>query len=196
MGDIIAIILAAGESKRMKTPKMLLPFKGKTMIEKVIDNVTGSGVDKTLVVLGAGKDDILKVIGKYPVWHCYNKNYEQGMLSSVKCGFQSLPKGFEAALVFLGDQPMISAEVVNAVIDAYHSSKKGIIIPVYNSKRGHPLLINSKYREAIEKLEPNKSLRFIVNKFRSDVLEIETKAPGILKDIDTNEDYLKELNQS
>lgn len=194
-GGLWAIILAAGESRRMNAPKMLLPFNGQTIIEKVIKNVSGSGVDKIMVVLGAGKDDILKVIRKYTVNHCYNHNYMQGMLSSVKCGFRSLPEDFEAALVFLGDQPMIPAEVVNAVISAYRSSNKGIIIPVYNRKRGHPLLIDSKYRDEIEKLESKASLRFIAQKFHNDVVEVETKTPGILKDIDTQEDYLRQLNE-
>jgi molybdenum cofactor cytidylyltransferase len=195
MGDIVALILAAGESKRMKTPKMLLPFNGKTIIEKVIDNIIGSGVDKIMVVLGAGKNDILQVIRNYSVMHCYNRNYMQGMLSSVKCGFRSLPYGCDAALVFLGDQPMIPAEVVETVISAYRNAKKGIVIPIYNSKRGHPLLIDTKYKDEIEKLDMKDNLRFIAQKFPNDVLEVETKAPAILKDIDTQEDYLKELNQ-
>jgi len=190
-----AIILAAGESKRMETPKMLLPFNGKTIIENVIENVTGTGVNKTMVVLGASKDDILKVIGKYSVEHCYNQDYKQGMLSSVKCGFRSLPEDFEAALVFLGDQPMIPAEVTDVIISAYRNSKKSIVLPVYNKKHGHPLLITSKYRDEIEKLKSGESLRFIIQRFPSDVLEVKIKTPGILKDIDTMEDYFKELNQ-
>ena len=149
-----------------------------------------------MVVLGARKDDILKVIRNYPVTHCYNKNYEQGMLSSVKCGFKSLPAGYDAAMIFLGDQPMISPEVTNEVINAYRSSKKGIVMPVFNNKRGHPLLIDSKYRDQIEKLDTKESLRFIAQKFPGDVLEVETKAPDILKDIDTQEDYINETNQN
>jgi molybdenum cofactor cytidylyltransferase len=194
-GCIWALILAGGESMRMKAAKMLLPYNGKTIIETVIENVTGSGVDKTVVVLGAGKEDILKVIRKYSVMHCYNKDYGQGMLSSVKCGFRFLPDDFEAAMVFLGDQPMIPSEVADTIISAYRTTKKGIVMPVYDRKRGHPLLIASKYRDEIEKLGTVENLRFIAHRFPSDVLEVETKISGILKDIDTREDYLKELNQ-
>jgi molybdenum cofactor cytidylyltransferase len=196
MSDIWAIILAAGESKRMKIPKMILPFKGKTIIEKVIENVADSEVDKTLVVLGSDKDDILRKISHLPVMHCYNENYKQGMLSSVKCGFRSLPQKFRAALVFLGDQPTIESDVINMVISAYKTSAKGIIIPVFRNKHGHPLLIDSKYRDEVEMLKPDETLRALTHKFSDDVFDVEANTLDILKDIDTQDDYLKELKQA
>ena len=194
MSEIWGIILAGGESTRMKVQKLLLPYQGKTMIEKVIENVTHSGVDNILVVVGSNRDEILGVIDNLPVSHCYNDNYKQGMLSSVKCGFRSLPGTFEAALVFLGDQPMIPAEAVNIVILAYRQSHKGIVIPVNQKKRGHPLLIDSKYSEEIEKLEEQEGLRGLAIKFPDDVLEVEVNLSGILNDIDTLEEYLNAIN--
>lgn len=194
--ELWAIILAGGESKRMKAPKMLLPFKGKTIIEKVIENVTSSDVHKTVVVLGAEHDTIIKVITGLPVTHCYNDNYKEGMLSSVKCGFRSLPDDFEAVLVFQGDQPMIRPLAVNKVINAWRKSGKGIVVPVFEKKRGHPLLIDRKYKEEIEKLNDGEGLRSLAIKFHSDVLEVDVNAPEILRDIDTQEDYLNEINQT
>lgn len=196
MSDIWAIILAAGESKRMKVPKMILPFNGKTIIERVIENIINSEIDKTLVVLGSDKEDILKMISQLPVTHCYNENYTQGMLSSVKCGFSFLPRTFSAALVFLGDQPMIEPDVINKVIAAFRTSGKGIIIPVFGNKHGHPLLISSKYRDEIEILKPDETLRALIHRFSEDVFEVEVNTPDILKDIDTQEDYLNELKQN
>jgi molybdenum cofactor cytidylyltransferase len=196
MSELWAIILAAGESKRMKVPKLLLPYNGKTIIECVIENVIGSEVDKTVVVLGAYNEEILKVAGLQTVKICYNENYMQGMLTSVKCGFNFLPQNFAAALVFLGDQPWIRPDIINLVISAYRATGKGIIMPSFNSKRGHPLLIDSKYRDEISKLEPVRGLRALSMRFPSDVLEVETKSSEILKDIDTFEDYFKGLNQT
>jgi molybdenum cofactor cytidylyltransferase len=196
MNEIWAIVLAAGKSSRMKTQKLLLPFQGKTMIEKVIGNVTNSAVDRTLVVVGCNKDEILAVIDYLPVSHCYNENYKQGMLSSVKAGFRSLPETFEAALVFPGDQPMITPEAVNIVIRAYRQSNKGIVIPVFQKRRGHPLLINSKYREEIEKLEDQEGLSGLACKFPEDVLEVDVNLPGILKDIDTPGEYLESIKSN
>ena len=195
MGDIWAIVLAAGESKRMGFPKMLLIFNGKTMIENVIGNVTMSDVDNTVVVLGADREALLELVGKSSVKYCYNDNYKDGMLSSVKCGFRNLPLDFEAVLVFQGDQPFITPKVINTVIEAYRLSGKGIVIPVYYNKRGHPILIGRKYRDNIEKLVISEGLRSLAYQFSDDVLEVDTDDSGILRDFDTYEDYKKEINQ-
>ena len=195
MSDIWGMILAAGESKRMKVQKLLLPFEGKTMIERVIENVIHSGVDNTLVVIGSHSDEILKIIEHLPITTCYNNNYKQGMLSSIKCGVRSLPANYDAVLVFLGDQPMIPKEAVNMVIQAYKNSNKGIVIPTFQKERGHPLLIERRYREEIEKLEESEGLRALAVKFADDVLEVETNLPGILRDIDTKEEYEDAINQ-
>jgi molybdenum cofactor cytidylyltransferase len=195
MGGLWGIILAAGESKRMRFPKMLLTLNGKTMIENVIVNVTGSDVDNTMVVLGADRDILIELVEKSSVKYCYNDNYKEGMLSSVKCGFRNLPSDFEAVLVFQGDQPMITPKVINTVIEAYRLTGKGIVIPVYEKKRGHPLLINRKYRNEIEKLDIREGLRSLAYQFSDDVLEVETDNSGILRDFDTYEDYKKEINQ-
>ena len=193
MGEIWAVILAAGESKRMGLPKMLLTFSGRTMIEKVITNVSESKIDKIIVVLGAYRDALVELISKLPVKYCYNDNYKKGMLSSVQCGFRNLSSVCRAVLVFQGDQPLITSNAINEVIEAYLSSGKGIVIPVYKGRRGHPLLIDIKYRDEIEKLNPDKGLRSLACMFSDDVLEVDTNESGILTDFDTYEQYKKEL---
>jgi Uncharacterized MobA-related protein len=195
MNDIWAIILAAGESRRMGLPKMLLMFNGLTMIETVLKNISESKVDNILVVLGAGKNAIAEKIGKLDIEFCYNENYKEGMLSSVKCGFRNLPHDFKAAMVFQGDQPLIAASAINKIIEAYLSSKYGIVIPVYDGKRGHPILIDRKYRNEIVKLSPRVGLRELTLRFHDDILEVKTEEPGILKDFDTYKEYLEGTNQ-
>jgi len=195
MGELWAIILAAGESRRMGSPKMLLPFRGKTMIENVIANVSESKADNLMVVLGAEKESIIRLIGEMSLEYCFNESYREGMLSSVQCGFRNLPSDLSAVLVFQGDQPLITPIVIDAVIEAYLSSGKGIIIPVYKSRRGHPILIDIKYRDEIGKLSSVIGLRSLAEKFPGDVLEVDTDEPGILRDFDTYEEYLEEINQ-
>jgi len=195
MGDIWALILAAGESKRMGTPKMLLTFNGSTMIETVAANVTRSNVNQTLIVLGAEKESIVHLPGLQPVICCFNDNYKEGMLSSVKCGFRNISSGTRAVMVFQGDQPLITTQVINSVIEAYLTSEKGIVNPVFNNRRGHPVLIDIKYRDEIEKLSHNVGLRSLAYMFPEDVLEVSTNEPGILRDFDTYDQYLKEINQ-
>jgi molybdenum cofactor cytidylyltransferase len=196
MGAIWSIILAAGESKRMGFPKMLLPINGKPMIENVILNVEESVSDGILVVLGASCEKIVDLVSKYDVRHCYNENYKEGMLSSVQCGFRNLQPDIDAVLVFQGDQPFIAPAVINSVISAYRESGKGIVIPVFKGKRGHPLLLGMKYREAVDTIDPGEGLRSVARLYRDDVLEVETADQGILRDFDTYDDYMKELNQT
>ena len=186
-----AIILAAGSSRRMGTPKMMLPFAESTMIETVIDHVLASNVDSVLVVLGANHEKIREVVDPLPLEVCYNEKHESGMLSSVMCGFNALPEDTGTALIFLGDQPGIPPQVTNTVIDAYNDSLHGIVIPVYNHHRGHPLLVDYKYKREIEKLDLETGLRTLMHHFPHDVLEVEVDEAGILMDIDTKEDYHK-----
>lgn len=195
MDALWAIILAAGESKRMGSPKMLLPFSGSTMLETVLQNVKGAGLKNIIVVLGEKNDKILELVSNAHVMHCYNDDYKSGMLSSVQCGFRNIPEDFDAALVFQGDQPLISPLSVRSVIEEYISADFGIVIPVFAKKRGHPILIDSKYRDKIEKLDPSKGLRSLASLYPEDVLEVETNDPGILRDFDTYEDYINGINQ-
>ena len=196
MSEIWGIILAAGESTRMKTQKLLLPFQGTTILGTVIENLSRSKIDKSLMVIGCDRDEILKSIENYSISHYYNENYKQGMLSSVKTAFRSLPETFEAVLIFPGDQPLITPEAINSVITAYRESRKGIVIPVFEKKRGHPLLVDRKYREEVEKLADAEGLRGLSRKFPDDVLEVEVGLPGILRDIDTPEEYLESIKSN
>jgi molybdenum cofactor cytidylyltransferase len=165
------------------------------MIENVIANVSESKADNLMVVLGAEKESIIRLIGEMSLEYCFNESYREGMLSSVQCGFRNLPSDLSAVLVFQGDQPLITPIAIDAVIEAYLSSGKGIIIPVYKSRRGHPILIDIKYRDEIGKLSSVIGLRSLAEKFPGDVLEVDTDEPGILRDFDTYEEYLEEINQ-
>lgn len=186
---IWALVLAAGESRRMGRSKQLLPFENQTILETVIDHIVQSTVDETLVVLGSNREKIEEVIKDLPVKSVYNPSYKEGMLSSAQKGFGSLPEEAEAALIFLGDQPKIPTSVIDQVIRAYHSSEKGIVLPVYDQKRGHPVLISTKYREEVAHLNHQIGLRELIHNHPEDILEVDLDSSSILEDIDTPEDY-------
>ncbi|MDD4644375.1 MAG: nucleotidyltransferase family protein [Bacteroidales bacterium] len=195
MTGIWAIVLAAGESRRMGSPKMILPYEGKTIIERVLDNILVSDVDQVVTILGCYREEILKITGNYPVKHFYNSNYKEGMFTSVQCGFRFLPDDFRAVILFLGDQPMAETAVINRLINAFGESDKGIAIPVFDNKRGHPLLVSSKYRNEIITLDEPDGMRGFLRNHPDDILEVETVNPSILKDIDTREEYLREISE-
>ena len=196
MNGIWAIVLAAGESKRMGTPKMLLPYNDVTIIEQVIRNLMDANVDRVVVVVGAGKEEIMKVPRRYDVFHCYNENYKSGMLSSVKCGFYSLPEGCLAALIMPGDQPMTGPGEINRVISSFLENDRGLIMAVHNGKRGHPLIVDMKYLEEVLSLPEEAGLRALAERHPDDVLESDTDDPSVLRDIDTQEDYMNEISKT
>ena len=191
---IFAIILAAGKAKRSKIPKVLLPFRGKTIIEIVINNILQSKVDKTIVVLGAHHSEIEDKINKFPVEIVLNPDFRRGMLTSVHIGFQALPANAQAALVARGDQPGIPFGVINEIIIAYKKTGKGIVLPVFNKERGHPVLIDLKYKQEIQKLGPDVGLRGTVYSHPDDTLEIDVQSEDILHDIYNMDEYKIDLN--
>lgn len=190
---IYAMILAAGESKRMGKPKLILPFGETTILGTVINNVLSSKADKILVVLGSDAEKIRKKIENLSLEITTNPGYQKGMLSSVQWGFKNLPENAKAALVCLGDQPGISTVVINKVIDVYKRTRKGIVIPVYKKNRGHPVLIDIKYRKDVKNLNPDIGLRELVYNHPEDTVEVKVETPSILNDIDDPDDYRKEL---
>lgn len=195
MNGVWAIVLAAGESRRMGTPKMLLPYSDVTVIEQVIRNLLAAEVDRIIVVLGASRDEIMKVTRNYDVFHCYNDDYKSGMLSSVKCGFYSLPDGCLGALIMPGDQPMTSTAEINRVINAFIGSDKGLVMAAHGGKRGHPLIVDMKYIDEVLNLQEGEGLRGLASRHPEDVLESETDDESVLRDIDTQEDYMNEISK-
>jgi molybdenum cofactor cytidylyltransferase len=185
-----AVVLAAGESKRMGKQKLLLPWGEKTMIEEVIGHLLESKVHEILVVLGADSPRVEKKIKPLPVKTTVNPYYKKGMLSSVQWGFKKTEKDVQGVLVCLGDQPLIPFSVIDRILDSYEESKKGIIIPVYKKKRGHPVLIDAQYRKEVETLDSNIGLRALMRRHPQDIFEVDVDTPGILKDIDTKTDLI------
>lgn len=195
MSEIRAIILAAGSSRRMGTQKLLLPYGKSTILETTISHVLDSDIDMTMVVLGADHDRILQTIGHLPVQHCMNENHPDGMLSSVICGLRNVSPGCDAVGIFPGDQPDIPPEIINRIIKIYRQSPQGIIVPVYSSRRGHPLLVDMKYRALIEQLDPDQGLRALLRQHPDDILEIQVDEAGILFDIDDRAAYTAALGR-
>lgn len=175
----------------MGTPKQLLPW-GKTIIlQQVIDNATASHLAQVILVLGSRAAEIADKITLSPKTRIViNKDHLEGMSSSVICGIKNAPAGAEAFMLLLGDQPFITPAIIDRVLDEYQKSKPGIVIPVYNGKRGHPVIFSAKYKPELLAIADN-GAKAVVNNHPGDVLEIPLDAPEILTDIDTPQDYQK-----
>lgn len=194
-GEVWSVILAAGESTRMKEQKLLMPFGESTMIEKVVEENLSSKTDRVMVVLGSDNNSIMEKLSGHTLKTVYNEDYTKGMFSSVKKGIGSLPENCSAAIISLGDQPMISREVIDKMVGSFASGSTGIIIPVFEGRRGHPLLIPARYFMEILNLAADDSLRTILSAHPGDILEIDVDTGDILRDIDTREQYDNEINK-
>ncbi len=189
---IWAVILAAGESRRMGTQKLLLPFGETTVVGAVVGTALASRVDRVLAVLGADRDAVRQELEPLGIDFAINENFAEGMLSSVQAGFRALPADAEAAVVMLGDQPFLPARVVDAVVEAFRQSGKGIVVPAFQGRRGHPVLIGLKYRDEVLALDPKDGLRRLMRAHPEDVFEAEVEDANILRDMDVPEDYAAE----
>jgi molybdenum cofactor cytidylyltransferase len=186
---IWAVILAAGESRRMGTQKLLLPFGEATVVEAVVRTALASGVDRAVAVLGADRESIRARLEPRGVDFAVNERYAEGMLTSIQAGIRALPPEAEAAVVMLGDQPFLPPSVVDTVIQGRRESGKGIVIPVFRGRRGHPVLVDLKYRAETLSLDPADGLRRLMRSHPDDIAEVEVDDPNILRDLDTPEDY-------
>lgn len=184
-----ALILAAGRSRRMGTPKLLLPYDGTSVIQNVVRKVRAAGVPSVLVVLGAECDSIKDILKDDPVKFVRNPDFSRGMLSSVQSGLRALPRAGTWVMVLLGDQPALSQSSIRAMLHARERTAKGILVPAYKGRRGHPLLFDLKYKKDVLALDPAIGLRQLLINHPHDILEVEVEDEAVLKDIDTPEDY-------
>ena len=193
---VYAIVLSAGMSTRMGSPKQLLPFGDRTVLQRIVDVLLRADLAGVVVVLGHRAEAVRESLAGRPVDFCLNPDYREGMFSSVRCGLSALPPGANAALIVLGDQPQIDAEVVRRVVAAYREGEKGIVIPTFEGGRGHPALVDlGRYRDEIFELSGEAGLKPVMRGHPEDTLELPVDEAGILRDIDTPEDYRAELQR-
>lgn len=190
---VVGIILAAGLSVRMGNFKQLLPLEGHTVVEHVVGQVEQC-LKEIIVVLGHRAEEVADVLKNTPVRCIFNRDYAVGMTSSVQCAIASAPHA-GGYLICLGDQPGISGDIVDQVVAAVQAEGKGIVIPTYKEKRGHPVYINRSYAEEILALPEDKGLNTVTRGHPEDTLELPITSREILDDMDTPADYQRELER-
>jgi len=190
---ICAIVLAAGQSHRMGTQKLLLPFGATTVIAHIADELLRSIIDKVYVVVGYERNRIIKELSGRPISIVTNPDYTADMLSSVRCGLKALPKKCEAVLVTLGDQPSVTSELVDEMVQSFTRTNKGILVPLYRGKHGHPILFSELYYHEILTRYDNVGLRGLLHAHPEDIFELNVSTSAVLLDMDSPEDYQRQL---
>ncbi|MGQ4914322.1 MAG: nucleotidyltransferase family protein [Candidatus Asgardarchaeia archaeon] len=189
---ISAVILAAGESRRMGLgkSKVLLKLNEETIIERLIHVLQDSNVSDIIVVLGHNPEEIESVIRNYDVKIVYNYAYEHEMTSSFIMGLSRVSMLSEAAFLVLGDQPLLTKKLITDMLDAYEKTSALIISPIYKGKKGHPVLFDRTLFTEILSLGPHGIIRDIIHRHRGRMITVKADI-GAVFDIDTPEDYKK-----
>ena len=192
---ISAIVLAAGESKRMGQTKQLLEWEGTTILQRVLENLCRSQMDEVILVLGHEADRILQRVDTRQVKVVINKNYREGMITSIQQGLMNLNDKAEAFFIVLADQPGVGPEVFDRLISEFRrvTPSKSIVLPTFHGRRGHPALFSAKYREEALRIEGDVGFRQVLQEHPEEILTVEMDTDSILQDIDTPDDYQKRL---
>ena len=196
---ISSILLAAGESKRMESEnKLVKEVNGIPILKYAVKNILGSSIDELIIVLGHEKEIIESIIEKNrKIKFVYNKNYKNGVTSSIRTGLEFISKKTEAFFICLGDMPNVNQNIYNKLIKARYSYnkklktnlKKEIIIPTYNSQEGNPLLFSKFMKKKFLNIKEDFESEKIIKLNREKVLNVPFKNDGVVLDFNIQEDF-------
>jgi molybdenum cofactor cytidylyltransferase len=186
------IVLAAGDSTRMGQPKALLDWRGKALVDHVLDTAREGGCRRFHVVLGKDAAAIRSGAKLADASVIVNEHPEQGQVSSLKLGMRAQDFSTDCCIVWPVDVPLVRASDVRALIDAYakwRASLMRIFIPTHKGKRGHPMLVDIGFRQPFMELAANETARKVIEDKADQVKEVATENGGVLVDIDTPDEY-------
>ena len=189
MKDVAAIVLAAGRSRRMGQFKPLLPFGDRTVIDHCINNLRRGGVENIVVVVGHRAADLQKHLQTANVVLAVNPDPDSKMSDSVARGVSQIPSSTKAILITPVDHPAVPAEVVTCIIESWQNGA-GLVVPTWEGRGGHPVLVDSAYRNELLGLDPDRGLRGLFGSHPGQVTRLTVDSSYIARDMDTWDDYV------
>ena len=187
---ISGILLGAGESKRMGVNKLLLPWRRKTVLEHCFETLHQSKVKEVVIVLNIRNKEIVNLFQGLKVKIIVNPYSKRGMSTSIRKGLEAIHPRCDGILIALGDQPFLKTRTINALIRAFDQGKEGIIIPSFQGRHGHPVIFHRRYRRELLNLKGDVGGRSIIERHPGDIRVVPIKSVGVVKDIDTWQDYM------
>jgi molybdenum cofactor cytidylyltransferase len=192
------VILAAGSSTRMGSPKQLLKIKGESLIERILDAALGSKLETIFLVLGHEFQKIQQAlgpkIGDPRLELLVNYQYQKGLSQSLRCGLERVKDIYPSVMFLLGDQPLIDSKIIDHLLEVFWSADQEICVPTYRGQRGNPVIFSQKTYPELEKLAGDKGARDLIQALSDKVLFVELEKPLLFFDIDTEEDLKRYKN--
>lgn len=188
VNHVAAILLAAGQSKRMGAFKPLLPFGDKSVIESCLDYLERGGAETVVVVTGHRGDEVREKLNDHPLIFALNPDPTSEMGASIAAGIQALPDTCEATLIALVDHPAVPAAVVSTLIENWQRGSR-LVVPTWNGRGGHPVLVDLSFKAELFNLDVKGGLRALFDAHRNEVTRIAVDSPFVARDMDTWDDY-------
>lgn len=169
--------------------KLVLPLDGKPVLQRVLDALKGSKVDETVVVLGGGAEEVRRMIDLRGAKVVVNRHYAEGMSTSIKAGLVSVSRSADAVIIVLGDQPLLSAALVDSLIHGFLAEGAPVVVPVHLRKRGNPVLFARSIFPEVMKISGDRGAKSVMEAHGDDVREVRAIGAGAAIDVDTPSDY-------
>jgi len=186
---IAGLVLAAGLSRRMAQPKLLLPVEGgKPLVRLTVERVLAADLDEVIVVLGAEADAVAAALGGLAVRTVINPRPAEGQSTSLRVGLDALAAGTEAVVVGLGDQPLPDPSLIGRMVATYRQTGRPIVVPRYRDGRGNPVLFAASLLDEVRALAGDQGGRAVIARDPERVAEVAVDAP-MPPDVDTPDDY-------
>lgn len=182
-------MLAAGQSSRMGSNKLLLTLGDKTLIEHAVRNALDSRIDEVIVVVGHQAERVKDVVPELDrVMLVNNPSYKNGMSSSIRSGLAKVSRSSEAVVILLADQPFVNSRIINALIDKFKDSGVDIVASRYMGEPRNPILFSRSLFPAIARLEGDRGARDLAvgGKWKVEFVDLDTG--DYLRDLDTPAD--------
>ena len=186
---ISAVLLGAGESKRMGTDKLSLPWEKKTVFEHCLDVLVRSEVGEVIVVLNSRINETTDFTEEQKVRVVSNPCYRKGMSTSIRRGVRAIDPEGKGILIALGDQPLLRTRTVNALIRAFSERRGDIVLPSFRGAWGHPVIFHRRFEKELLRLRGDVGGKSIIERHLEQTWMIRVKSAGVIRDIDTWKDY-------
>ena len=169
----------------MGAPKALLKFKDRTFLNHIIGSIHKSRISDIVIVVGRHRREIEEARPSGRV--VFNPDYERGMITSIQTGIRALPDGVEGGMLFLVDHPLVRPETIDKLVDSFCPGS--IIVPVFEGRRGHPVLFSADTFPEILALPADQGANIVLRRDPGRVIEAVVSDAGVLRDVDTPEDF-------